>query len=71
MILHSIIAMDDIFCKNSVNAPMYREIEGGMLELDTSECGTYIKRLYSTNPYMYLDSRYSPCTEINNVNNGH
>lgn len=66
MILHSIIAMDDIFCKNSVNAPMFQEIEGGLLELDSSENGTHIKRLYSTNPHLYLDKRYTPYSKINN-----
>ncbi len=66
MILHSIIAMDDIFCKNSVNAPMYQEIDGGMLELDYSEGIPQIKRLHSTNPHLYLDKRYAPYSKINN-----
>lgn len=61
MILHSIIAMDDIFCKNSVNAPMYHEIDGGFLELEGDE----VKRLYSTNPHLYLDKRYTPYSKIN------
>ncbi len=69
MILHSIIAMDDIFCKNSVNAPMYKEVEGGILEIDTNN-ESQIKRLFSTNPYMYLDNRYSPNAYINSNNNG-
>lgn len=66
VILHSIIAMDDIFCKNSVNAPMYKEINGGILELDNFGDGAQIKRLHSTNPYLYLDKRYTPYTKINN-----
>lgn len=64
MILHSIIAMDDIFCRNSVNAPMYKEIDGGILELEVSGAGMQIKRLHSTNPRLYLDKRYQPYTDI-------
>ena len=66
MILHSIIAMDDIFCKNSVNAPMYKEIDGGILEIDGNEGGYQIKRLHSTNPSLYLDKKYQPYNKINN-----
>lgn len=66
MILHSIIAMDDIFCKNSVNAPMYREIDGGFLEIESDDNGFQIKRLHSTNPSLYLDKRYQPYSKINN-----
>ncbi len=68
MILHSIISMDDIFCRNSVNAPTYKEVDGGMLELECSGEESYIKRLYSTNPQLYLDKRYTP---YNKINNGH
>ena len=66
MILHSIIAMDDIFCKNSVNAPMYREIEGGFIEIEDNDCGFQVKRLHSTNPSLYLKKDYQPYTKINN-----
>ena len=66
MILHSIIAMDDIFCKNSVNAPMYREIDGGFLEVEGDNDDYQVKRLYSTNPGLYLDKRYQPYNKINN-----
>lgn len=66
VILHSIIAMDDIFCKNSVNAPMYKEIDGGILEVDELEGCAHIRRLHSTNPHLYLDKRYTPYTKINN-----
>lgn len=66
MILHSIIAMDDIFCKNSVNAPMYREVNGGVLEVEDNDYGIQVKRLHSTNPSLYLDKRYQPYSKINN-----
>lgn len=66
MILHSIIAMDDIFCKSSVNAPMYQEINGGLIELDYPENIPQEKRLYSTNPHLYLDKCNSFYNKINN-----
>ena len=66
MILHSIIAMDDIFCKNSVNAPMYKEIDGGFLEVEGNEYGFQVKRLHSTNPNLYLNKNYQPYSKINN-----
>lgn len=60
--IHSIVSMDDIFCnkdsgyQNSVS----RSVNGGILEL-TEYCGEKrISRLYSTDPYMYLDKRYTP-----------
>ncbi len=66
MILHSIISMDDIFCRNTVNAPMYKEINGGILELEGNGEEAYVKRLYSTDPRMYLDSRYVPYSKVKN-----
>ncbi len=66
MILHSIISMDDIFCRNAVNAPMYKEINGGILELERNGEEAYVKRLYSTDPRMYLDNRYAPYNKVNN-----
>ena len=61
MILHSIISPLDIFC--SENCPhdnsggiTYRRINGGMLELS----GNTVRRLISTDPRLFLDSRYFP-----------
>lgn len=58
MILHSIISPYDIFCNSeqALQKPVYRQIKGGMIELD----GERIKRLISTDPKMYLDTRYTP-----------
>ncbi len=64
MILHSIIAMDDIFCKNSVNAPMFKEVDGGVLEIEENSDGAYVKRLHSTDPRLYLEKRYTPYSRI-------
>ncbi len=60
MLIHSIISENDIFFTNSVSAPVYENINGGMLEIENSGGKRQVKRLYSTNPFLYLDKRYSP-----------
>lgn len=54
MILHSIIAMDDIFCKNSVSAPMFQEINDGFVELNNC-FKEQSEQSLSTNPYHYIN----------------
>lgn len=64
MLIHSIVSENDIFCTNSVSQPVFENINGGMLEIDSINGVRQVKRLYSTNPYLYLDSRYSPYSLI-------
>lgn len=62
--IHSIISTDDIFfTENSVQTE-YCRIDGGLLELNTVGGEKRICRLHSTNPYLYLNSRYSPYTDF-------
>lgn len=58
MILHSIVSEQDIFCNmyGNVKLPEYRRVDGGILEIKDGK----INRLISTDPKMYLDSRYFP-----------
>lgn len=60
MILHSIISPADIFCNRDdpVVRPVYRRVEGGIVEVADGR----IKRLISTDPKMYLDTKYKPDT---------
>lgn len=62
MILHSIVSASDIFCNESdiPKRPRYRQIKGGIVELD----GNRVRRLISTDPKLYLDSRYFPYSEF-------
>lgn len=60
MLIHSIVSDNDIFFTDSVSKPVYENINGGFIEFENGCCVRRIKRLYSTNPYMYLDSRYLP-----------
>lgn len=60
--IHSIISMDDIFCNMDSCYPntVCKPVNGGIVEL-TDYCGEKrVNRLYSTDPYMYLDKRYTP-----------
>ena len=62
MILHSIVSLSDIFYNNSTDvregAPVYKRIDGGLLEIRNGA----VNRLISTDPGLYLDSRYQPFT---------
>lgn len=64
MLIHSIISENDIFFTNSVSQPVFRNIDGGLLEIDDADDVRRIKRLFSTNPYLYLDKRYQPYSNI-------
>ena len=62
MILHSIISPYDIFCNmdEHFKLPEYRRIDGGTVEVENGR----IKRLISTDPKMFLDSRYQPNNDV-------
>lgn len=62
--IHSIISMDDIFFTESAVKTEYRPISGGLLELNTVDGKKRIRRLHSTDPYLYLDRRFSPYSDI-------
>lgn len=62
--IHSIISMDDIFFTENTVRTEYRPIGGGLLELSTVDGKKQIRRLHSTDPYLYLDRRFSPYSDI-------
>lgn len=64
MLIHSIVSESDIFFTDSIAQPVFRNISGGLLEIDNQNGIRQIKRLYSTNPYLYLDKRYQPYSNI-------
>lgn len=64
MLIHSIVSENDIFFTNSIISPVYENVNGGFLEIDSRNGVREVRRLYSTNPYLYLDKRYSPYSII-------
>lgn len=60
MILYSIISPDDIFCTGEVTKTGFCPINGGLVEYIELDGKKTVRRLYSTDPSMYLDGRYSP-----------
>lgn len=60
--IHSIISMDDIFFTENTVRTEYQKIGGGLLELNTVGGEKRVCRLHSTDPYLYLNRRYSPST---------
>lgn len=64
MLIHSIVSENDIFFTDSVSQPVFRNIDGGLIEIDSSVGTGRIRRLHSTNPYLYLDKRYQPYNNI-------
>lgn len=63
MVIHSIISPEDIFCNAANSVVPKREmhrINGGMLETSEYNGERLVCRLYSTNPALYLEKRYSP-----------
>lgn len=64
MLIHSIVSESDIFYTDSIIQPVFRNINGGLIEIDSSAGTGRIKRLYSTNPYLYLEKRYQPYSNI-------
>ncbi len=64
MLIHSIVSENDIFFTNSISQPVFRNIKGGLIEIDNSIGTGKIRRLHSTNPYLYLEKRYQPYNSI-------
>ncbi len=64
MLIHSIVSENDIFFTNRVNPPVYENVTGGFLEINNKNGVREVARLHSTNPYLYLDKRYSPYSII-------
>ncbi len=64
MLIHSIVSENDIFFTGGISPPVFRNISGGFIEIDISVGAGQIRRLHSTNPYLYLDKRYQPYSSI-------
>lgn len=62
MILYSIISSDDIFCTCTDELPQtgFSSVKGGVVEYVEQNGVKTVRRLISTDPFMYLNSRYSP-----------
>lgn len=63
MVLYSIIDIADVFSENHKEAQcVLKQIDGGFVELysGTLSGENKVRRLYSTNPALYLDKRYYP-----------
>ena len=65
MVLYSIVDIADVMSKTPCNVKSdkkdIRKIQGGFIELENSAEGVgRVKRLYSTDPALYLDKRYYP-----------
>ncbi len=66
MVLHTIVSEYDVMRVQAENcASKFKNIDGGIIEYSESEHGNRILRLFSTNPYLYLDEKYSPFSQIN------
>lgn len=59
MILYSIVSPYDIFCTGDSPKTSFRAIKGGLIEYSEQNGIKTARRLISTDPFMYLDSRYS------------
>ncbi len=65
MILHTIINEGDIFSgENKLSPTEFLSIKGGILEYKNNNGRKEAVRLISTDPYMYLNSTYSPYSDI-------
>lgn len=60
MILYSIISPDDIFCTGELSKTGFCSVKGGVVEYVERDGVKTVRRLISTDPFMYLNSRYSP-----------
>ncbi|MBE6881130.1 MAG: hypothetical protein E7490_09885 [Ruminococcaceae bacterium] len=66
MVLYSIVDIRDVMSASTDTAgsdtTTVRKINGGFIELENSVAGGQprVKRLYSTDPALYLDKRYYP-----------
>ncbi len=64
MLIHSIVSENDIFFTDGISSPVFRNINGGLIEVDNSVGAGQIRRLHSTNPHLYLEKRYQPYSSI-------
>lgn len=60
MILHTIIEADSIFYCESNQKHEFHRLNNCIVETCVSEKEEHIVRLYSTNPYDYLNPKLSP-----------
>jgi hypothetical protein len=66
MVLHTIVSEYDVMCNQAENCvSKFKSVGGGIVEYSETEQGNRILRLFSTDPYMYLDEKYSPFSQIN------
>lgn len=63
MVLYSIIDIADVLYENYSEKANVRKVDGGFVELQGNVAASgkeKVKRLWSTNPALYLDRRYYP-----------
>lgn len=61
--IYSIVSLDDIFAVQPVQS-VYRQIGGGIIEIEEYGGKRRVRRLFSTNQRLYLNAQYQPYTEI-------
>ena len=68
MPIHSIISLSDIFCNMDMSLPKteYKQINGGLLEIEEFSGKKRVRRLISTDPKLYLSKKYMPYSEAVN-----
>ena len=66
MPIHSVVSLSDIFFDESAypEKKSIRRIDGGFVETYEFSGKRYVNRLFSTDPKLYLDSRYQPYSKI-------
>ncbi len=57
--LYTVISEYDIFASKLI-VPQYHDIKGGRVEYTVSGNNKIITSLFSTDPKLYLDKRYTP-----------
>lgn len=60
MLIHSIVPYEQIFPQTDIPKTSVKNFAGGYLELVTIEGKEQISRVESTDPAVYLKSRYTP-----------
>lgn len=64
MILYSIVSPYDIFCTGDIPKTSFKAVNGGLVEYSEQNGVKTARRLISTDPFMYLNSRYSPSVNL-------
>ena len=66
MPIHSVVSLSDIFYDEGAYAERksIKHIDGGFVETCEYSGRRYVNRLFSTDPFLYLDRRYQPYTSI-------